>query len=49
MKCMHMIPKDRDHSEGQGVGIKGHLVPFRKFISFGTLTRPLDWYDYYDY
>ena len=46
MKCMHMIPKDRDHSEGQGVGIKGHLVPFRKFISFGTLTHPIDWYDY---
>ena len=41
MKCMNMISSDRDHSEGQGMGVNGHLEPFRKFISFGTLTRPL--------
>ena len=46
MKCMYMISRDRDHSEGQGVGVNCRLEPFQKFIHFGTLTRPLDWYDY---
>ena len=43
MKCMHMIFRDRDHSEGRGVN--GHLEPFRKFIRFGSVTRPLHCYD----
>ena len=46
MKCMHMISRDRDHSEERGVGVNGRLEPFRKFIRFGTLTRPLEWYNY---
>ena len=46
MKWMHMIFRDKDHTEGQGVGVNGRLEPFQKFIRFGTLTRPLDWYDY---
>ena len=41
-----VISSDRDHSEGQGMGVNGHLEPFQKFITFGTLTRPIDWYDY---
>ena len=28
---------------GGGVRVNGHLEPFRKFTSFGTLTRPIDW------
>ena len=47
MKCMHMISRDGDHSEGWGVGVNCCLEPFRKFISFGTLARPKDWYDYW--
>ena len=43
MKCMHMISRDGDHSEGRGVGVNGRLQHFRKFLHFGTLTRPLDW------
>ena len=31
-----------DHSEGLGMGVNWRLEPFRKFILFGTLTRPLD-------
>ena len=46
MKCMHMISRDRDPSEGRGVGVNSHLERFQKFIHFGTLERPLDWYDY---
>ena len=46
MKCMHMISRYRDHSEGRGVGVNVRLDPFRKFIRFGTQNRPLDWYDY---
>ena len=34
--------RDRDHSERRGVGVNGRLEPFRKFIGFGTLTRPLE-------
>ena len=30
----------------RGGGVEGRLEFFRKFIRFGTLTRPLDWYDY---
>ena len=41
MKCMHMIYRDRDHSEGRGVGVNGRLEPFRKIIRFGSVTRPL--------
>ena len=44
MHALHMISRDRDHSEGRGVGVNGRLEHFRKFIHFGTLTRPLDWY-----
>ena len=44
IKCMHMISRDRDHSEGRGVGVNGRLKPLRKLIRFGTLTSPLDWY-----
>ena len=29
-----------------GLGVNCRLEPFQKFISFGTLTRPLDLYDY---
>ena len=46
MKCMNMISRGRDHSEGLGVGINYSLEPFRKFIRFGSVTRPLDYYDY---
>ena len=28
----HMISRDRDHSEGRGVGVNRRLEPFRKFI-----------------
>ena len=38
---MHMIYRDRDHSEGRGVGVNGRLEPFRKIIRFGSVTRPL--------
>ena len=27
-----MISRDRDHSEGRGVGVNRRLEPFRKFI-----------------
>ena len=47
MKCMHIISRDRDHSEGRREGANGRLEPLRKFIRLVTLTRPLDWYDYY--
>ena len=40
MKCMHMISRDRDHSEGWGVGVNCCLEPFRKFIRFGCVTHP---------
>ena len=43
---MHMISGDRDHSEGWGLGVNCHLEPFQKFIRFGSVTRPLDCYDY---
>ena len=46
MKCMHMISRNREHSEGQGVGVNCRLESFRKFICFGTMTRPLAGYDY---
>ena len=39
MKCMHMISRDRNHSEGQGVGVNCRLEPFQKFICFGTLEK----------
>ena len=42
MKCMHMISRDRDHSEGWGVGVNCRLEPFWKFIRFGNVTRPLE-------
>ena len=29
-----------------GEGVNGCLEPFRKFICFGTLNRPLDCYDF---
>ena len=29
-----------------GEGVNGRLEPFRKFICFGTLNRPLDCYDF---
>ena len=32
--------------QGLGVGVNCHLESFRKFIRFGSVTRPLDWYDY---
>ena len=39
-KYMHMISRDRDHTEGWGVGVNfGTLEPFRKFIQFGSVTR----------
>ena len=41
MKYMHMISSKRDHSKGQGVGVKGRLELSRKFICFGTVTHPL--------
>ena len=41
MKYMHMISRERGHSKGQGVGVKGRLELSRKFICFGTVTRPL--------
>ena len=34
MKCMHMMSRNRDHSEGRGLGVNGGLEPFRKFIRF---------------
>ena len=40
MKYMHMISRERGHSKGQGVGVKGRLILSRKFICFGTITRP---------
>ena len=40
---MHMISRD---SEGRGLGVNCRLEHFQKFIRFGTLTPPLDWYDY---
>ena len=46
MKCMHLISRDRGHSEGRGVGVNGRLEAFQKFICFGSLTPPLNWYDY---
>ena len=46
MKCMHSISRDGDHSEGWGLGVNCRLEPILEFIRFGTLTRPLDWYDY---
>ena len=39
MKCMHMISRDRHHSERQGVGVNRRLEPFQKFICFGTLEK----------
>ena len=36
---MHMISRDRDHSEGWGVGVNCSLGPFRKFIRFGSVIR----------
>ena len=50
MKYMHMISRERGHSKGQGVGVKGRLelsrkfIPFDSFFSLGLLipvTRPL--------
>ena len=38
MKYMHMISRERGHSKGQGVGVKGRLELSRKFICFGTAT-----------
>ena len=35
-----MISRDRDHSEGRGVGVNCCLVPFRKFIRFGGQRDP---------
>ena len=46
MKYMHMISRERGHSKGQGVGMKGRLELSRKFFCFGTVTRPLDCYDH---
>ena len=46
MKYMHMISSKRDHSKGQGVGVKGRLELSRKFICFGTVTHPLHCYDH---
>ena len=46
MKCVHMISRDGDPSEGWGVGVNCRLEPLQKFIRFGSVTRPLDWYDY---
>ena len=40
MKCMH-ISRDGDYSPEWGLGVKCHMEPFRKFISFGTVSRPL--------
>ena len=34
MKCMYMISRDRDHSEGRGVGVIGRLEPFPKIHPF---------------
>ena len=45
IKCMHMISRDGDHSEGWGMLVNCRLEPFRKFIWFGSVTRPLDWYE----
>ena len=39
MKCMHMISRGGDHSEGWGVGV--NLDLFQKFIRFGSGTLPL--------
>ena len=39
MKYMHMISRERGHSEGQGGGVKGRLEFFRKLICFGTVSR----------
>ena len=38
IKCMHMISRDRDHSEGRGLGVSGPLEPFWKFISLVPWT-----------
>ena len=46
MKYMHMISRERGHSKGQGVGVKGRLELSRKCICFGNVTRPLDCYDH---
>ena len=35
-----MISREKDCFEGRGVWVKGRLKLFRKFICFGTLTRP---------
>ena len=40
MKYMHRISREGDHSEERTVGVKGCLELFRKFIRFGTVTRP---------
>ena len=45
MKCLHMISRDRVHSEGWGVGVNCRLERFRKVIQFGSVTRPLNWND----
>ena len=48
MKCMHMISRGRDHSEGSGVGVGGQL-PFGTFPEVHPFWYPdpsLDWYDY---
>ena len=46
MKCMNMISKDLDHSEGWGVVVNCRLEPFLKFIQFGGVTCPLECFDY---
>ena len=37
---MHMISRDRDHSEGRWMGVNCCLEQFRKFIEFGIAIRP---------
>ena len=39
MKCMHMISRDRNHFEGQGVGVNCRLEPFRKLIRFNKFNK----------
>ena len=38
------IPKGLRHDFQRGANCR--LEPFRKFIQFGSVTHPLDWYDY---
>ena len=40
MKYMHMISRERGHSKGQGVGVKGRLELSQKFICFGDVWHP---------